>query len=153
MMNLLQYKLYFGCVYVELSMDYMEHMINWWWLGISTIFCYIFVIFFFSRTMWWRLFIECLLCTYIYMALTAFRHSHHGCCKPFCRVDCVIPYAWCCGHKGVYTSRMRLHSPTRTPTQLAVYCVFQIHYSDVWWWIIRVKQCPPNCILDADKFK
>ena len=92
---------------------------------------------------------KCLLCTYIYVALTVFRHSHRGCCKPLYSVDCVIPYDWCYGHKDVYTSRMRLHSPT----QLAVYCVFQIHYSDVLWWIIRVKQCPLNCIPDAEKFQ
>ena len=123
-------------------MDSMEHRINWWWLGISRIFCDLFR-YCFSRTMWWRLFIECLLCTYIYVALTVFRHSHHGCCTSFCSVDCVIPYAWFCVHKDVYTSRMSLHSPTRTPTQLAMYRVFQIHYSDVWCWIIRVKQTVP----------
>ena len=30
-------------------------------------------------------------------------------------------------------SRMSFDSPTLTPTQAAVYCVFQLHYSDVWW--------------------
>ena len=129
-------------------MDSMEHRINWWWLGILWSFRYCF-----SRTMWWRLFIECLLCAYIYVALTVFRHSYHGCCKPFCRVDCVIPCVWFCDHKNVYTSRMSLHSRTRTPTQLAMYCVFQIHYSDVWWWIIRVKPCPLYYILDAETFQ
>ena len=42
---------------------------------------------------------------------------------------------------------MRLYSPTRAPPQLAEYCVFQIHDSDVWWLILRVKHCPLNCIL------
>ena len=41
---------------------------------------------------------------------------------------------------------MRFPSPTRTPTQLAVYCVLQIYLSDVWWWILRLKQCPIKCI-------
>ena len=35
-----------------------------------------------SKTMWWRLFIKCLLCTYTYVALTVFNHSHYGYCKP-----------------------------------------------------------------------
>ena len=42
---------------------------------------------------------------------------------------------------------MRLHSPTRTPAQLAVYCIFQIHYCYRWWGILRVKQFPLNCII------
>ena len=132
-------------------MDSMGHRINWWWLRISRIFCD-FLDIVFQEQCGWRLFIECLLCTYIYVALTVFRHSHHGCCKPFCRIDCVIPYAWFCVHKDVYTSRMSLHSPTWTPTPLAMYCVFQIHYSDVWRWIIWVKQCPLNSIIDAETF-
>ena len=31
--------LIFGCLYVELSMDLMEHRINWCFLGISRIIC------------------------------------------------------------------------------------------------------------------
>ena len=46
----------------------------------------------FSRTTWWGLFVRYLHCTYIYMALTVFSHSHYGYCKSFCRVDCVILY-------------------------------------------------------------
>ena len=46
----------------------------------------------FSKTMWWRLFVRYLDCTYIYVALTVFSHSHYGYCKSFCRVDYVIPY-------------------------------------------------------------
>ena len=38
MMNPLQNILYYGCEYVELAMDSMEHMINWLWLEISRIF-------------------------------------------------------------------------------------------------------------------
>ena len=36
----------FGCLYVKLAMDSMEHRINWWWLGISMIFCDLFRHFF-----------------------------------------------------------------------------------------------------------
>ena len=48
--------------------------------------------------------------------------------------------------EGCLHLEMRLHSPTRIPSQVAVYCVLQKHLSDVWSWIIRVKQCPLNCI-------
>ena len=47
---------------------------------------------FFSRTTWWGLFIKYLHCTYIYVALTVFSHSHYGYCKSYCRIDYVIPY-------------------------------------------------------------
>ena len=86
----------FRCLFMKLATDSMEHRINWWWLGISRIFCNL-LRHIFSRTMWWRLFIKCLLCTYIYVALTVYMHFHYGYYKPFCRVDYVIPYAWCCG--------------------------------------------------------
>ena len=81
----------------------MEHRINWWWFGISRILCDLFG-YFYSRTMRWRLLIKCQLCTYIYVTLTVFRHSHYGYCKQLCSVDYVIPYAWCCGQIDVYTS-------------------------------------------------
>ena len=61
-------------------------------LGISRIFCDHFR-YFFSRTTWWGLFIKYLHCTYIYVALTVFNHSHYGYCKSYCRIDYVIPYA------------------------------------------------------------
>ena len=83
-------------------MDSMEYRINWWWLGISRIFGDILDIF--SRTIGWSLLIKCLLCTYIYVALTVLSNYYDGYCKPFCRVDYVIPYAWCCGQRDVYTS-------------------------------------------------
>ena len=38
------------------------------------------------------LFIKYLHCTYIYVALTVFSHSHYGYCKSYCRIDYVIPY-------------------------------------------------------------
>ena len=38
-----------------------------------------------------NVFIKCILCTYIYVALTVFMHSHYGYYKPLCRVDYVIP--------------------------------------------------------------
>ena len=34
--------------------------------------------------------------------------------------------------RGIHPA-MRLLSPTRTPTQLDVYCVLQLHLSVVWW--------------------
>ena len=33
-----------------------------------------------------------------------------------------------------------------TPTQLTMYCVFQIHYFDGWWEILLVKLCLLNCV-------
>ena len=96
--------------------------------------------------MWWRLFIKCLLCTYIYVAPTVLMHSHYGYCKPFCRVDYVIPYAWCCSQRDVYISRWGLIHQHEHQTQLAVYCVFQIHYFDGWCEILLVKLCLLNCV-------
>ena len=37
---------------------------------------------------------------------------------------------------------IRLH----IPRQLTMYCVFQIHYFDGWWDILRVKLCLLNCV-------
>ena len=58
-----------------------------------------------------------------------FSHSHYVYCKPlglitsYHRLDAVV--------RGMFHLPPRLNSPTRTPTQFAVYCVFQIHQSDV----------------------
>ena len=96
--------------------------------------------------MWWRLFIKCLLCTYIYVGLD-YIHAfslwilwtilqswiRHSICLMLWLEESLHP-------------AMRLPTPTRTPTQLAVYCVLQIHLSDVWWWILLVKECPLDCI-------
>ena len=46
----------------------------------------------FSRTTWWGLFIKYLHCTYIYVGLTVFSHSHYGYCKSYFWIDYVIPY-------------------------------------------------------------
>ena len=43
-------------------------------------------------------------CAYV-IFLTVFRHSQYGYSKPFCMVDDVIPYAWCCSQGDVYTLR------------------------------------------------
>ena len=37
------------------------------------------------------LFSRYLHCTYMYVALTVFSHSHYGYCKSFCRIDYIIP--------------------------------------------------------------
>ena len=72
---------------------------------------------FFSRTTWWRLFIKCLLCTYIYVALTGIlimdivNHSA-WLIASYHMIDAVV--------RGMFTPPMRLHSPT----QLGVYCVY-----------------------------
>ena len=97
--------------------------------------------YFVSRTMWWGLFVRYLHCTYIYVALTVFSHSHYGYCKSFCRIDDKIPclMLW---SEGWLPLPIRLH----TPTQLTMYCVFQIHYFDGWWDILRVKLCLLNCV-------
>ena len=78
-------------------------------------------VYIFSITSWLILLIKCLLSTCIYVALTVFSHSHYWYCQPFCRIDYIIPYAWWCEHRDMYTSR----SPTRTPTKLAMYICLQ----------------------------
>ena len=88
--------------------------------------------------MWWRCFIRCLICTNIYVALIVFSHSHYGLCKQFCRVVYIIPYAWCCGQRDVYTSCWGcIHKHQHTNCDY----VLHLHHSDVWWWILGVKQC------------
>ena len=42
--------------------------------------------------MWWRLFIKCLLCTYIYVALTLLSHSHYDVTFNGKKVSCDVTF-------------------------------------------------------------
>ena len=76
-------------------------------------------------------------CIHAFFIMDIINHSA-GLITSFHMLDAVV--------RGMFTPCNAIFSPTRTSTQLAVYCVLQIYLSVVWWWILRVKQCPLNCI-------